>query len=102
MLQGCTLYSNWWPMLTLFFYVLIPMPYLFFGAAPTDSFYSSGVEVGCALSPACLEHAIIDPELMFSSVSVCICDLVPLCAVGMREPLSVSTKLVMYTIDSMM
>ena len=48
-MQGCTLYSNWWPMLTLFFYVLIPMPYLFFGAAPTDSFYSSGVEVGYAL-----------------------------------------------------
>jgi hypothetical protein len=44
--QGCTLYNNWWPMLTLFFYVLIPMPYLFFGAGSNDSFYSSGVEIG--------------------------------------------------------
>ncbi|MCO5607914.1 hypothetical protein L7F22_062116, partial [Adiantum nelumboides] len=29
--QACALYHNWWPMLTLIMYVLIPMPFLFFG-----------------------------------------------------------------------
>eukprot|EP00892_Ulva_mutabilis_P006834 jgi/Ulvmu1/4522/UM002_0248.1 len=43
---GCILYDNWWPMLTMFFYVLIPMPYLFFGAGGGDGLYSSGMEVG--------------------------------------------------------
>lgn len=37
-------------MLTAFFYVLIPMPYMFFGAGAGDSFISSSeMEVGCAL-----------------------------------------------------
>lgn len=63
-LQGCILYDNWWPMLTMFFYVLIPMPYLFFGAGAGGGFYSSGMEVGyvpvpshtCA--PFAVPHAI--------------------------------------------
>ena len=50
--QGCALYDNWWPMLTAFFYVLIPMPYLFFGSGGGDAFISSSsdMELGCALS----------------------------------------------------
>lgn len=51
-LQGCVLYDNWWPMLTMFFYVLIPMPYLFFGAGTGDGFYSSGMEVGYVTIPS--------------------------------------------------
>ena len=48
--QGCALYGNWWPMLTAFFYVLIPMPYLFFGSGSGDTFLSSSsdMELGCA------------------------------------------------------
>jgi hypothetical protein len=38
--QGCVLWRNWWPMLTGVMYVLVPMPYLFFGAG-SDSYGSS-------------------------------------------------------------
>ena len=36
-LQGCVLWHNWWPLLTAFMYVLVPMPYLFFGSASGGS-----------------------------------------------------------------
>lgn len=26
LVQGCALWHNWWPMLTAFVYVLVPMP----------------------------------------------------------------------------
>lgn len=32
-LQGCALWHNWWPLLTAFAYVLVPMPLLFFADA---------------------------------------------------------------------
>lgn len=32
------LWSNWWPLLTAIMYVLVPMPYLFFGAAGNDAY----------------------------------------------------------------
>lgn len=51
-MQGCILYENWWPMLAAFFYVLIPMPYLFFGGGHIDS-YSSGLEAGYASPFSC-------------------------------------------------
>jgi len=38
---GCVLWHNWWPMLTAFMYVMVPMPYLFFGGGG-DSSYSGG------------------------------------------------------------
>ena len=37
MVQGCVLWHNWWPLLTAFMYVLVPMPYLFFGSASGGS-----------------------------------------------------------------
>jgi Vacuolar protein sorting 55 len=54
-MQGCILYANWWPMLTAFLYVLVPMPYMFFGAGSGDSLYSNDMEIGCAAdaSPEC-------------------------------------------------
>ena len=36
-MQGCVLWQNWWPLLTAFMYVLVPMPYLFFGSASGGS-----------------------------------------------------------------
>ncbi|KAH7438350.1 hypothetical protein KP509_04G011500 [Ceratopteris richardii] len=33
---ACALYNNWWPMLTLVMYVLIPMPLLFFGGGSLE------------------------------------------------------------------
>lgn len=32
-LLGCVLWKNWWPMLTGITYVLVPMPYIFFGSS---------------------------------------------------------------------
>jgi hypothetical protein len=41
MLQGCVLWRNWWPMLTGLMYVLVPMPYLFFGSGGDSYGYGS-------------------------------------------------------------
>eukprot|EP01024_Parvocaulis_polyphysoides_P062729 TRINITY_DN72038_c0_g1_i1.p2 TRINITY_DN72038_c0_g1~~TRINITY_DN72038_c0_g1_i1.p2 ORF type:complete len:133 (-),score=13.96 TRINITY_DN72038_c0_g1_i1:244-642(-) len=48
-LLGCVIWNNWWPMLNaLVLYVLVPMPYLFFGAGSGDgySIYSTDLESG--------------------------------------------------------
>ncbi|KAI5066778.1 hypothetical protein GOP47_0017306 [Adiantum capillus-veneris] len=41
---ACALYHNWWPMLTLIMYVLIPMPFLFFGGGSIEAM--SSMEAG--------------------------------------------------------
>ncbi|PNH04955.1 Vacuolar protein sorting-associated protein 55 [Tetrabaena socialis] len=47
-LLGCVLFDNWWPMLVGIMYVLVPMPYLFFGSAGGDSYaiYGSSMQSG--------------------------------------------------------
>ncbi|XP_011018636.1 PREDICTED: vacuolar protein sorting-associated protein 55 homolog [Populus euphratica] len=35
---ACALYNNWWPMLTVIMYVLLPMPLLFFVGSNSSSF----------------------------------------------------------------
>ncbi|KAK6935028.1 Vps55/LEPROT [Dillenia turbinata] len=37
---ACALYDNWWPMLTVIMYVLLPMPLLFFAGSDTSSLFS--------------------------------------------------------------
>ncbi|XP_077235236.1 vacuolar protein sorting 55 (VPS55) family protein [Tasmannia lanceolata] len=68
---ACALYHNWWPMLTLLMYVLLPMPLLFFAASDTSSLISSGGDswvnaakfmtgasaVGSIAIPVILKHA---------------------------------------------
>lgn len=39
---ACALYNNWWPMLTVVMYVLLPMPLLFFGGSDYSSIMSGG------------------------------------------------------------
>ena len=54
-LQGCVLWHNWWPLLTAFMYVLVPMPYLFFGASSQGSsslYGGSSLASGCAAAAA--------------------------------------------------
>ncbi|KAG1667357.1 hypothetical protein FOA52_001417 [Chlamydomonas sp. UWO 241] len=75
-LLGCVLWSNWWPMLTGIMYILVPMPYIFFGSAQGDSYslYGSNLEsgwmdagkfltgfsaVGSIAIPAVLAHASV-------------------------------------------
>jgi hypothetical protein len=50
-LQGCVLWKNWWPMLTGLMYVLVPMPYLFFGSAG-DSYGYGSLASGCVVAAA--------------------------------------------------
>lgn len=75
-LLGCVLYRNWWPMLTGVMYVLVPMPYLFFGAGAGGADYYGGSAiasgwvdagkfltgfsaVGSVAIPAILAHASV-------------------------------------------
>ncbi|RAL52071.1 hypothetical protein DM860_014898 [Cuscuta australis] len=37
---ACALYNNWWPMLTVIMYVLLPMPLVFFAGSDASSLYS--------------------------------------------------------------
>ncbi|KAG9452223.1 hypothetical protein H6P81_005127 [Aristolochia fimbriata] len=68
---ACALYNNWWPMLTVLMYVLLPMPLVFFVGSDTSSLTSSGGDswvdatkfltgasvVGSIAIPAILKHA---------------------------------------------
>ncbi|CAH9080015.1 unnamed protein product [Cuscuta epithymum] len=37
---ACALYNNWWPMLTVIMYVMLPMPLVFFAGSDSSSLYS--------------------------------------------------------------
>ncbi|KAI3973750.1 hypothetical protein MKX01_031170 [Papaver californicum] len=68
---ACALYSNWWPMLTMIMYVLLPMPLIFFLGSDTSSLLNSSESgwvgaakfltgfslVGSIAIPAILKHA---------------------------------------------
>eukprot|EP01025_Chloroclados_australasicus_P044741 TRINITY_DN4875_c0_g3_i2.p2 TRINITY_DN4875_c0_g3~~TRINITY_DN4875_c0_g3_i2.p2 ORF type:complete len:132 (-),score=12.74 TRINITY_DN4875_c0_g3_i2:306-701(-) len=47
-LLGCIIWHSWWPMLNaIVLYVLVPMPYLFFGTSGDGySIYSTDIESG--------------------------------------------------------
>ncbi|RWR81492.1 vacuolar protein sorting-associated protein 55 [Cinnamomum micranthum f. kanehirae] len=68
---ACALFNNWWPMLTVLMYVLLPMPLLFFTGSDSSSLFSGGGDswvnatkfltgasaVGSIAIPAILKHA---------------------------------------------
>ncbi|KAL5702313.1 hypothetical protein ACHQM5_027543 [Ranunculus cassubicifolius] len=67
---ACALYNNWWPMLTVIMYVLLPMPLMFFMGSDSSLFTESesGWEdatkfltgfsvVGSIAIPVILKHA---------------------------------------------
>ncbi|KAK3016772.1 hypothetical protein RJ639_006445 [Escallonia herrerae] len=67
---ACALYQNWWPMLSVLMYVLLPMPLLFFAGSDTSSLLESGNSwadatkfltgasaVGSIAIPVVLKHA---------------------------------------------
>ncbi|XVE65234.1 hypothetical protein DITRI_Ditri07aG0164800 [Diplodiscus trichospermus] len=68
---ACALYNNWWPMLTVIMYVLLPMPLLFFAGSNGSSLFSESDNswvsatkfltgasaVGSIAIPAILKHA---------------------------------------------
>ena len=50
-LLGCVLFNNWWPMLVLIVYVIVPMPFLIFGSSgDSRSGSESFVDAGKLLS----------------------------------------------------
>ncbi|KAK4846388.1 hypothetical protein QYF36_016708 [Acer negundo] len=68
---ACALYNNWWPMLTVIMYVLLPMPLLFFVGSDSHSllsesgnswvnvtkFLTGASAVGSIAIPVILKHA---------------------------------------------
>ncbi|KAF8027248.1 hypothetical protein BT93_E0226 [Corymbia citriodora subsp. variegata] len=68
---ACALYDNWWPMLSLIMYVLLPMPLLFFAGSDSSALFSESDSgwvnatkfltgasaVGSIAIPAILKHA---------------------------------------------
>lgn len=38
---ACALFDNWWPLLTVIMYILLPMPLLFFGSASAEVYSST-------------------------------------------------------------
>ncbi|CAN1129100.1 Vacuolar protein sorting-associated protein 55 homolog [Linum perenne] len=66
---ACALYNNWWPMLTVVMYVVLPMPLLFFSGSDSifqesDSswvnatkFMTGASTVGSIAIPVILKHA---------------------------------------------
>ncbi|XP_042510763.1 vacuolar protein sorting-associated protein 55 homolog [Macadamia integrifolia] len=69
---ACALYNNWWPMLTVLMYVLLPMPFMFFVGSNSSLFSESenswenatkfltgASAVGSIAIPSILKHADI-------------------------------------------
>ncbi|KAF5734268.1 Vacuolar protein sorting 55 (VPS55) family protein isoform 1 [Tripterygium wilfordii] len=68
---ACALYNNWWPMLTVIMYVLLPMPLLFFAGSDRSAllsesndswvnatkFLTGASAVGSIAIPTILKHA---------------------------------------------
>ncbi|TYH23387.1 hypothetical protein ES288_A03G009400v1 [Gossypium darwinii] len=68
---ACALYNNWWPMLTVIMYVLLPMPLMFFAGSDGYSllsesgnswvnatkFLTGASAIGSIAIPAILKHA---------------------------------------------
>ncbi|KAK9809728.1 hypothetical protein WJX73_000207 [Symbiochloris irregularis] len=71
---GCSLWHNWWPLLTAFMYVLVPMPYLFFGAHSNSSYGSSmasgWVDAGKFLTGLSAVGSVAIPAILFHSQKI--------------------------------
>nr|XP_009772806.1 PREDICTED: vacuolar protein sorting-associated protein 55 homolog isoform X2 [Nicotiana sylvestris] len=99
--NACALYNNWWPMLTVIMYVILPMPLMFFAGSDTSSLYSESGSgwlnatkfltgastVGSIAIPIILKHAGVigwgAMALELSSFFVFILSI--LCYLGMNE-----------------
>lgn len=68
---GCALWHNWWPMLTAFVYVLVPMPYLFFGGgAGGSNLASSWQDAGKFLVGFSAVAAIAIPAILYHAQKI--------------------------------
>lgn len=63
---GCWLWDNWWPLLTAFAYVLVPMPYLFFGGGSYGAGLQGGwVDAGKFLTGASCIATVAVPAILY-------------------------------------
>eukprot|EP00887_Chlorella_sp_A99_P002130 scaffold21.g2130.t1 len=62
---GCALWHNWWPMLTAFMYVLVPMPILFFGGGGGSSMASGWRDAGQFLTGFSAIGTIAIPAILY-------------------------------------
>jgi len=98
---ACALYNNWWPMLTVLMYVLLPMPLLFFAGSHASSiftesgnswidatkFLTGASAVGSIAIPVILKHAgvICWGALIMELSSYFIFILAIVCYIGMHN-----------------
>ncbi|KAG0453014.1 hypothetical protein HPP92_025678 [Vanilla planifolia] len=72
---ACAVYNNWWPMLTVVMYVLMPMPLLFFVGSDSTSLMSSDadswVNVAKFLTGASIVGSIAIPSILRHSGTIC-------------------------------
>jgi len=70
-LLGCLLWANWWPLLTAFAYVLVPMPYLFFGSGSYGNNLSSGwVDAGKFLTGFSATATVAIPAILYHAQKI--------------------------------
>lgn len=76
-LLGCILWHNYWPLLTALMYVLVPMPWLFFGQAdPSSQVYggsslaSGWVDAGKFLTGFSAVGSIAIPAILYHSEKI--------------------------------
>ncbi|KAG6577639.1 Vacuolar protein sorting-associated protein 55-like protein, partial [Cucurbita argyrosperma subsp. sororia] len=98
---ACALYNNWWPMLSVIMYVLLPMPLLFFAGSDSSSLYTDSSDswinatkfltgastIGSIAIPIILKHAgIIGWGAMAMDLSSFVVFVIAiLCFMGMSE-----------------
>ncbi|XP_022965211.1 vacuolar protein sorting-associated protein 55 homolog [Cucurbita maxima] len=98
---ACALYNNWWPMLSVIMYVLLPMPLLFFAGSDSSSLYTDSTDswinatkfltgastIGSIAIPIILKHAgIIGWGAMAMDLSSFVVFVIAiLCFMGMSE-----------------
>ncbi|PKA53265.1 Vacuolar protein sorting-associated protein 55 like [Apostasia shenzhenica] len=72
---ACSLYNNWWPMLTVVMYVILPMPLLFFAGSDSSSLMSSDadswVDVTKFLTGASMVGSIAIPSILKHAGIIC-------------------------------
>lgn len=65
---GCWIWGNWWPLLTAFAYLFVPMSYLFFGGSSGGSNLGSGwVDIGKFLTGFAAAGTIAIPSILYHS-----------------------------------
>ncbi|KAH9705295.1 vacuolar protein sorting-associated protein 55-like [Citrus sinensis] len=98
---ACALYNNWWPMLTVLMYVLLPLPLLFFAGSNGSSLFSESENswvnatkfltgasaVGSIAIPVILKHAGVIGwgALAMELSSFFVLVLAIMCYIGMSE-----------------